>query len=200
VYFEIVKEVRYMDAKKIGSFIADQRKALGLTQAGLAEKLHVTDKAVSRWERGQGFPDINSIEPLADALEVSIAEIMKGERTPTGSSDETESLAAKNVISLVEMKREEHKKIFAVVSIVALLLFCILLIDVMGLMGFIGVALPCLGLIAGVTLFGVAIMRRRRKLPIKAIVICAVILVAIPVAFAVLLVLAGMLGVGPVPN
>ena len=189
-----------MDAKKIGSFIADQRKALGLTQAGLAGKLHVTDKAVSRWERGQGFPDINSIEPLADALEVSIAEIMKGERTPTGSSDETESLAAKNVISLVEMKREEHKKIFAVVSIVALLVFCILLIDVMGLMGFIGAALPCLGLIAGVTLFGVAIMRRRRKLPIKAIVICAVILVAIPVAFAVLLVLAGMLGVGPVPN
>ena len=41
-----------MDAKKIGSFIADQRKALGLTQAGLAGKLHVTDKAVSRWERG----------------------------------------------------------------------------------------------------------------------------------------------------
>lgn len=189
-----------MDAKKIGLFIASQRKSLGLTQAELAEKLHVTDKAVSRWERGQGFPDINSIEPLANALEVSIAEIMRGEETPAGSSNESESLAAKNVISLVEMKREEHKKIFTVISIIALLLFCILLIDVMEPMGFIGVALPCLGLIAGAALFGVAIMRWRRKLPIKAIVICAAILITIPISFAVLLVIAGMLGAGPVPN
>ena len=64
-----------MDAKKLGQFIADRRKTLGYTQADLAEKLHVTDKAVSRWERGLGLPDINTIEPLSNALNVSILKL-----------------------------------------------------------------------------------------------------------------------------
>ncbi|MGN0205290.1 MAG: helix-turn-helix domain-containing protein [Coprococcus sp.] len=69
-----------MDANRLGSFIAERRKELGLTQVVLAEKLHVTDKAVSRWERGVGLPDINSIEALADALEVSLIELMQAQR------------------------------------------------------------------------------------------------------------------------
>lgn len=48
-----------MDAKMFGAFLARVRRAQGLTQAELAEQLHVTDKAVSRWERGVGLPDIN---------------------------------------------------------------------------------------------------------------------------------------------
>ena len=51
-----------MDAKQLGPFISERRKELGMTQTHLAKKLHVTDKAVSRWERGVGLPDINSIE------------------------------------------------------------------------------------------------------------------------------------------
>ena len=54
-----------MDAKMFGAFLAQVRRAQGLTQAELAEQLHVTDKAVSRWERGVGLPDINTLEPLA---------------------------------------------------------------------------------------------------------------------------------------
>ena len=50
-----------MDAQVFGSFIASVRKEKGMTQAELAQKLSVTDKAVSRWERGQGFPDIHSL-------------------------------------------------------------------------------------------------------------------------------------------
>ena len=57
-----------MDVKMFGAFLAQVRRAQGLTQAELAEQLHVTDKAVSRWERGVGLPDINTLEPLADAL------------------------------------------------------------------------------------------------------------------------------------
>ena len=52
-----------------------------MTQKDLAAKIQVTDKAVSKWERGLGFPDINTIEDLADALDVSIMELMKSERT-----------------------------------------------------------------------------------------------------------------------
>ena len=62
-----------MDAKMFGAFLAQVRRAQGLTQAELAEQLHVTDKAVSRWERGVGLPDINTLEPLADALGLSLA-------------------------------------------------------------------------------------------------------------------------------
>lgn len=70
-----------MDAKKLGDFIAQRRKELGLTQALLAEQLHVTDKAVSRWERGVGLPDIGSMEALAQALDVSLVELMRAERS-----------------------------------------------------------------------------------------------------------------------
>ena len=64
-----------MDAKMFGAFLAQVRRAQGLTQAELAEQLHVTDKAVSRWERGVGLPDINTLEPLATGL--SLADLMR---------------------------------------------------------------------------------------------------------------------------
>ena len=69
-----------MDAKKFGVFLVERRKELGLTQAQLAERIHVTDKAVSRWERGIGLPDIQLLEPLAEALEVSVLELIRGEQ------------------------------------------------------------------------------------------------------------------------
>ena len=64
-----------MDAKSFGAFIADQRRTLGLTQAEVAARLHVTDKAVSRWERGVGLPDINTLEPLARSTAPDIRRI-----------------------------------------------------------------------------------------------------------------------------
>ena len=69
-----------MEAKEFGRFIAGMRKEKKMTQAELAEKIHVTDKAVSRWERGLGFPDIQTIEPLAQALGISVLELMRSER------------------------------------------------------------------------------------------------------------------------
>ena len=69
-----------MNAKKFGTFIATLRKENDMTQVELAQKLQVTDKAVSKWERGLGFPDINTIEPLADALGVRVLEIVRSER------------------------------------------------------------------------------------------------------------------------
>ena len=69
-----------MDAAKTGAFIAAIRRERNMTQAELAAVLHVTDKAVSKWERGAGLPDINLIEPLAAALDVSVLELMQGRR------------------------------------------------------------------------------------------------------------------------
>ena len=67
-----------MDAKATGQLIAARRKTLGLSQVELAERLHVTDKAVSRWETGRGMPGIDSLEPLAEALDLSVSELLSG--------------------------------------------------------------------------------------------------------------------------
>lgn len=68
-----------MDNKKIGSFISTLRKEKGMTQKDLAEKLNVTDKAVSKWERGVGYPEITIIPILADTLGISTSELLLGE-------------------------------------------------------------------------------------------------------------------------
>lgn len=57
-----------MNIIKSGNFICEQRKKLGLTQKELAEKIGVTDKAVSKWENGRGFPDVSLLTPLAEVL------------------------------------------------------------------------------------------------------------------------------------
>lgn len=68
-----------MNNAKIGQFISEKRKALGLTQQELAEKLQITNKAVSKWETGDGMPDIQLLTPLAKELGVTVDEILNGE-------------------------------------------------------------------------------------------------------------------------
>lgn len=67
-----------MENKNIANLIASRRKALGLTQQALADKLHITNKAVSKWETGEGLPDISLLVDLADALQISVDELLQG--------------------------------------------------------------------------------------------------------------------------
>ena len=76
IAYNLAKGGSYMDVKVFGEFIAKRRKSLNMTQIELADKLFVTSKAVSRWERGVGFPDINTLEPLANALELTVTELV----------------------------------------------------------------------------------------------------------------------------
>lgn len=69
-----------MDNQRIGGFIKALRKEKGLTQMDLAQRLHITDRAVSKWERGICAPDISLLEPLAELLGVSVGELLRGER------------------------------------------------------------------------------------------------------------------------
>ncbi len=73
-------EVKIMDAKTIGNSIAKLRKAAGMTQSELAAKLDVSSKAVSKWENGQGYPDITTLPALATVFGVTIDYIMLGEK------------------------------------------------------------------------------------------------------------------------
>ena len=70
-----------MDALKIGKFICEKRKNLNMTQSLLADKLHITDKAVSKWERGLSLPDISILIPLSEILNVSLYDLLKGEES-----------------------------------------------------------------------------------------------------------------------
>lgn len=74
-----------MDANKMGAFIAGIRKEKGMTQAELAAKLFLSDKTISKWERGAGLPDIGNLEALADALGVTLVELMQSERSNESS-------------------------------------------------------------------------------------------------------------------
>ncbi len=69
-----------MDLKKTGLFISRMRKEKSMTQKEMAERLSVTDKAVSRWETGKGFPDVSILKNLSEVLGVSITEIVNGEK------------------------------------------------------------------------------------------------------------------------
>ena len=71
--------VKDMDREKIGQFILEQRKKLNLTQSELAEQLHVTSQAVSKWENGRGIPDIELLKELSNYFQVDLQEILNGE-------------------------------------------------------------------------------------------------------------------------
>ena len=68
-----------MDAQKTGKIIGIKRKSMKMTQGELAKKLHITDKAVSKWERGLSFPDISLLIPLSEILNISLYDLLKGE-------------------------------------------------------------------------------------------------------------------------
>lgn len=71
-----------MDSKKTGGFIAALRKEKGYTQATLAEILSVSNRTISKWENGDGYPDITILPDIADALDVTVDELLAGEKTP----------------------------------------------------------------------------------------------------------------------
>ena len=71
----------------MGTFIKEQRMALGMTQQQLAEQLHITNKAISRWETGNAYPDISLLDDLAAALSVSVEELCRGERIALPAAD-----------------------------------------------------------------------------------------------------------------
>lgn len=100
-----------MDARKFGLFIQTLRRELGLTQAQLGERLGVTDKAISRWERGVGFPDISLLEPLAEALGVTVVELMRSEKIEAETiTKEDAGQAMAQTIELAELQRRLKRR------------------------------------------------------------------------------------------
>jgi len=81
-----------MDNEKMGTFISELRKSYQMTQKGLAAKLNVSDKAVSKWERGLSCPDISLLAPLSDILGITVGELLNGERNDDSPASVEESV------------------------------------------------------------------------------------------------------------
>ena len=93
-----------MNQIKIGEFISSQRKMKNLTQAALAEKLGITDRAVSKWERGKGLPDASLMLDLCEILGITVNELLNGEKISMENNNQ------KNEQLLLEMAKELEKK------------------------------------------------------------------------------------------
>ena len=116
-----------MDYYRIGSFIAKARKEKKLTQKELADILHITDRAVSKWERGKGCPDISLLEDLSKILDVSIIEILKGEQTNKKTKINNEELIYS--MNYVEMNvKEKVSSIFNIASIIIIILISLVIL------------------------------------------------------------------------
>ncbi len=113
-----------MDQIKIGQFIAEQRKKNNLTQMQLAEKLNITDRAISKWENGRAMPDSGIMLDLCKELKISVNELLSGEMIEMNNYDKK---AEENLLNL--NKSNEHKnKILLRFGIVTIALVLIIIL------------------------------------------------------------------------
>ena len=108
-----------MDQVKIGKFISERRKLKGLTQAQLAEKLDITDRAISKWETGKGIPDASMMLDLCKELEISVNELLSGELIEMSNYDKE---VEKNLLDMVKQKEEADKRLLSMEIVIGVLL------------------------------------------------------------------------------
>lgn len=110
-----------MDQEKIGKFIAECRKEKGLTQEGLAKKLNITKNAVSKWERGLSFPDVSLFKKICAELNISLEELINGEK------DNSDNAKEKAMVLALNEKDKVKKKSFTVLISISIIFIIIML-------------------------------------------------------------------------
>ena len=158
-----------MEKEKIGKYIRKKRIEKGMTQQQLAEKIQVTEKAVSRWETGRGVPDISLLEPLAEELHVSVTELLNGEeRVQEEAVHDTKAHMADiditNVIEYVQENRKEKYntgfKIGIGSLVVSLVLFLLYLREAYRFQGNYFGTMIRMTVISGIFLLGEMVLER----------------------------------------
>ena len=141
-----------MDQIKIGRFIAEERKRKGYTQKQLSEKLDISDKTISKWERGNGFPEVSLLLPLCNELDITVNELLSGERV---SEEDYQKKAEENMVNLVREAQESKKKIIFSVIISIFSLMASLPLFIISRMGIVeGIARIIFIVIGVIVLFG----------------------------------------------
>ena len=172
-----------MNASEFGQFISEMRKKNKLTQAELARKLDVTDKAVSRWERGLGFPDINTLEALADALGISLLKLMQAKQNEDNEPISTEQ--AEELLSDTIQLSNKLNKYVKFTGIQILSVFALIGIAVLSLLfsEWNSVRFIAPGIIAGLIAWGIPIWKmtisRSRPIAVSLIISFSCALTAI---------------------
>lgn len=116
-----------MDPKKTGMIISNARKKLNITQKALADKLYVSDKAVSKWERGLCFPDISVLIPLTEILNISLYDLLRGEKMSKKEVEET----LKSTIYYSNNELKKKKKKYVLISSIIILIILLISITIL---------------------------------------------------------------------
>ena len=116
-----------MDQIKIGKFIAAARKAHGMTQKQLAERLLISDKTVSKWERGKGLPEVALMLPLCKALQITVNDLLSGEKI---SENNYQKKAEENMMSLMQENQEnkKHLALSVICGVITVIAVCALVV------------------------------------------------------------------------
>lgn len=117
-----------MDQIKIGRFIAERRKAVGMTQQQLADKLCITDRAVSKWETGRSLPDSAIMLELCRLLDISVNDLLCGEVV---SMDNYNEKLESNLLEMVKQKEAADKRLLTLEYVIGILSVIVLLVPVM---------------------------------------------------------------------
>lgn len=112
-----------MNQEQIGKFISTLRKEKNMTQIELANKLGITDRAISKWENGRGLPDVSLFEPLCKELNISINELLKGEKSEYKKDENLSIEALTNYNKYLKQKEKRKFILVAVVLMIVLLSF-----------------------------------------------------------------------------
>ena len=115
-----------MNQIKIGKFIAECRKNSNLTQMQLAEKLNITDRAISKWENGKAMPDSSIMLDLCKELKISVNELLSGEMIDMKNYNK---IAEENLFKLNESNEKKKKIILKSAIVIGLLIFIIIIIQ-----------------------------------------------------------------------
>ena len=151
-----------MDQVKIGRFIKAMRKEKNLTQREVAERLSISEKTVSKWETGNGMPEVSLMMPLCELLNISVNELLSGERLDEKLYYEK---AEQNIMSLIQEKAEAKKKIIiaVIIGVVTLIagLAIMLIADLLEMETWLRIVLVVVGVVTLGTGIGLACVLER---------------------------------------
>lgn len=116
-----------MDLIKIGNFICELRNKKGLTQEELAKKINVTNKAISRWERGVGLPDISLLEPLSNALDITILELLNGKHLNV--NDEVQKNDVNIMLNVLSKKNKRNYRLFIFLTVLMIFILTLVILN-----------------------------------------------------------------------
>ena len=145
-----------MDQVKIGKFISNERKAKGYTQKQLSELLAISDKTISKWECGNGFPEASLLLPLCNELEITVNELLTGERI---SQQNYKKKAEENMVNMIREKEENKQKILltTIIGVISTITFVTLLLVVCFYTDVITLPIKIVLMIIALSVFGVGL-------------------------------------------